>query len=229
MAHETLHILLVDADPANARMVTSYLDGYEDAHFEVAWKDSVQKALEELEGPATFDLIVTDSRFPSSNGLEFCLELNAREIRIPIVFLTAEKDFDLAVEAMKIGVEDFLMKDELSKPSLGRALVNVADRVQTRKGMRVVAKRLKLSDSRSAAVKELVVTVCHEFNNPLASIKISIDLLKRILPEQKEQELLAKFEDSFSTVEREIVRLRDTNFERIDTVVSQPPQGREKH
>lgn len=215
MAPKHLQVLLVDSDADHARMVQAYLSAYADARFHVVWKESVGSALSELERTQDYDIIVTDYRFPSSNGLEFCLELNAREVRVPIVFLTAEKDFDLAVEAMKIGVEDFLMKDELTEASLGRALENVFDRAQTRRGMQVVAKRLKMAESRSAAVKELVVTVCHEFNNPLASVKISVDLLKRMLSDREDQGLIGSFEESFSVVEHEIIRLRDTNFERI--------------
>ena len=220
MAHKNLQVLLVDSDAHHAQTVQSYLDQYSDAAFRVVWKDNIQDAFAELARSPGFDIIVTDYRLPSSNGLAFCLELNTREIRIPIVFLTAEKDFDLAVEAMKIGVEDFLMKDELSPASLGRSLENVFDRSQTRKGMHAVAKRLKLAESRSNAVKELVVTVCHEFNNPLASVKISIDLLKRMMSDQADQVTLGEFEEAFSLVEREIIRLRDTNFERIDPYIS---------
>jgi nitrogen-specific signal transduction histidine kinase len=75
---------------------------------------------------------------------------------------------------------------------------------------------MKLAESRSEAVKELVVTVCHEFNNPLAAIKISADLLKRIFTETEDKLILDQFEESFAKVEREIIRLRDMNFERLD-------------
>ncbi len=224
MTPKNIQVLLVDSDPEHARTVESYLDSHPDSVFRVVWKEGVVGALSELDRSKAYDIIVTDSRFPSSSGLEFCLELNSRNIGIPIVFLTAEKDFDLAVEAMKIGVEDFLMKDELSHTSFGKSLLNVVERAQTRKGMQSIAKRLKMAESRAAAVKELVVTVCHEFNNPLASVKISVDLLKRIMPDTRDKELLETFEQSFSIVEREIIRLRDTNFERIDPHLMSPPE-----
>jgi DNA-binding NtrC family response regulator len=220
MAQKNIHVLLVDDDAAHAKIIEEYLRKYPDAHFSVVWKTSIQDALDELDRSQGFNIIVTEYSFPSSNGLDFCVQLNAREIRIPIVFLTAVKDFELAVEAMKIGVEDFFMKDDVSQAALGRTLENVVERVQTRKGMEVVARRIKLAEGRSEAVKELVVTVCHEFNNPLASIKICSDLIKRMLTTDDQQRVLKEFEASFSVVEREIIRLRDMNFERIEPHIS---------
>ncbi len=220
-----LKVLLVDDDKDHAQHVGESLGKYSEASFTVVWKKAISEAQSELQRNASYDIILTDYEFPSSNGLDFCLELNARDIHIPIVFLTAVKDFTLAVEAMKLGVEDFLIKDELSEMNLGRSLENIVSRARTRDGLTAVARRMKLAESRSEATKELVVTVCHEFNNPLASIKISADLLKRLLPDPEDAKLLATFEDSFAVVEREIVRLRDTNFERIDPHVSALKEG----
>jgi len=62
----------------------------------------------------------------------------------------------------------------------------------------------------------LVVTVCHEFNNPLAAIKISADLIRRQALNDEERNLLKTFEQNFQKIETEVKRLRDFSFERID-------------
>ena len=41
----------------------------------------------------------------------FARELGKKGINIPVIFLTVNKDFDLAVEVMKLGVEDYLVKE----------------------------------------------------------------------------------------------------------------------
>jgi signal transduction histidine kinase len=56
--------------------------------------------------------------------------------------------------------------------------------------------------------------VCHEFNNPLAAIKISTDILLRKELGQEEKALIAGLNDSIELVEKEINRLRDINFEK---------------
>jgi len=73
-----------------------------------------------------------------------------------------------------------------------------------------------IAEKRAEAIRELVVTVCHEFNNPLAAIKISADLIRRHDLSEEDRKLLKEFEDSFQRIETEVKRLRDISFDRID-------------
>src|SRR5215212_1899382 len=61
--------------------------------------------------PAAFDLVVSDHSLPGMSGLELCRELLAREWGIPFVILTGAGTERLAVEALKAGVDDYLIKD----------------------------------------------------------------------------------------------------------------------
>jgi len=54
--------------------------------------------------------LVLDVRLPGLSGLDFQRELAARNIRIPIVFLTAHGDIPMSVRAMKAGAVEFLTK-----------------------------------------------------------------------------------------------------------------------
>ena len=185
-------------------------------NFLVAQKSTVEEALAAIRTDPSFDIVVTDYALPSSNGLEFCLQLNQLDRQIPVVMISSTKDVKLAVEVMKLGVEDFLLKEELDEAHVPRILVNILDRVQVRNQRRAVEKRMNIAENRSQAIRELVVTVCHEFNNPLAAIKISCDLLQRSPLSPAEQELLREFDTNFQKIESEVRRLRDLNFERID-------------
>ena len=53
---------------------------------------------------------ILDFRFPTTNGLEVQKVLIERQIRMPIIFLTAHGDIPLAVKAMQRGAVDFLTK-----------------------------------------------------------------------------------------------------------------------
>jgi CheY-like chemotaxis protein len=71
-----------------------------------------EEALEQLRvDPAAFDLVVSDHSLPGMSGLELCRELLARELGIPLVILTGAGTERLAVEALKAGVDDYLIKD----------------------------------------------------------------------------------------------------------------------
>ncbi len=58
-----------------------------------------------------FDLVVTDYRLGGMNGLELCREVLRLEIPVALVMLTGSGSEDLAVEALKAGVDDYLIKD----------------------------------------------------------------------------------------------------------------------
>jgi RNA polymerase sigma factor (sigma-70 family) len=54
--------------------------------------------------------LVLDVRLPGLSGLDFQRELAARNIRIPIIFLTGHGDIPMSVRAMKAGAVEFLTK-----------------------------------------------------------------------------------------------------------------------
>jgi FixJ family two-component response regulator len=209
-------VLLADDDIGFAKIVQRQLQIFQNREFNLVWKESVEEALQEIQTNNSIDLILTDYVFPGSNGLEFCLQLNQMNSETPIVFVTATRDFKLAIEAMKLGVEDFLIKEDLAESVLPRTILNVLDRVRMHKQIRAVEKRMMIAEKRAEAIRELVVTVCHEFNNPLAAIKISADLIRRQSPSEEDKNVLKEFEANFQKIESEVKRLRDISFERID-------------
>jgi FixJ family two-component response regulator len=211
-----IQVLLVDDDTVFAKATQVFLNKYHRHKFILIWKDSVESALAEIAQNQGIDIILTDYYFPTSNGLEFCLQLDELGRAIPIIFLTATRDFKLAVEAMKLGVEDFLLKTEMNETLLPRTIISVLDRVKIRKQKQAIEKRLAMAENQAQAIRELVVTVCHEFNNPLAAVKISFDLLLRQALQKDEFEILESFESRFNKIDTEIKRLRDLNFERIN-------------
>lgn len=54
--------------------------------------------------------LVLDVRMPQMSGIELQQEMNRRDIRLPIIFLSAHGDIEMAVEAVKRGAKTFLVK-----------------------------------------------------------------------------------------------------------------------
>ena len=216
MASKSISVLLVDDDPSFARVFQDSLLKARGIVFRVTRKTNVDDALLAIKANPLFDIIVTDFVLPDLNGLDFCLRLSQMEQKIPVVMISSTKDIKLAVEVMKLGVEDFLVKDELDEAHVPRTLVNILDRIRVKSQMHAVEKRMNIAENRAQAIRELVVTVCHEFNNPLAAIKISSDLLQRVPLLEGQQKLLTEFDLNFQKIESEVRHLRDITFEKID-------------
>lgn len=215
-APKTITVLLLDDDITFAKVVQHHLQKFQNREFKLIWKETVETALQEVQQNPLLDLILTDYKLQDSNGLEFCLQVSPINSDIPIIFITGTRDFKLAIDAMKLGVEDFLLKEDLTESLLPRTIINLLDRIRMRKQITEVEKRMLIAEKRAEAIRELVVTVCHEFNNPLAAIKISADLIKRHHLPEDDKAALKLFEENFLKIESEIKRLRDINFEKIN-------------
>ncbi|MCB2189370.1 MAG: response regulator [Deltaproteobacteria bacterium] len=81
-------------------------------HCEVVEAATAEQALDILSAnPEDFDAVVADHHLPRMSGLELCKELLAREVPFPLVILTGKGSEVLAVEALKAGVADYIVKD----------------------------------------------------------------------------------------------------------------------
>lgn len=99
-------VLVVDDDAAMGKVLTALLtqDGMDSKHV-----PGGPQALAALDG-APFDLVITDLRMPGMGGMALLAELTRRRPELPVVMLTAHGTVPLAVEAMKAGATDFVMK-----------------------------------------------------------------------------------------------------------------------
>jgi len=100
-------VFVVDDDPAVRTSIKFLIStvGLRVESFESADKFlAEQPALDEP------SCLVLDVRLPGLSGLEFQRELAARNIRIPVVFVTGHGDIPMSVRAMKAGAVEFLTK-----------------------------------------------------------------------------------------------------------------------
>lgn len=83
-----------------------------DLKAQVTIRIRAEEALNDLQlDEEAFDLIVSDYKLPGMSGLELYKQLRERQIRVPLVMLTGTGNEHLAVEALKAGVNDYLIKD----------------------------------------------------------------------------------------------------------------------
>lgn len=61
--------------------------------------------------PSSFDVVVVDHHLPCQYGLDLCKELLAAAVPLPLVLLTGSGSEQVAVEALKAGVDDYIIKD----------------------------------------------------------------------------------------------------------------------
>ena len=213
---KTTEILFVDDDRGFMATAQQLLLKNQGSRFSITWAHNGRSALEELEKNPKIQLILIDYYLPEVNGLDVIREMRQKQISLPIILLTSQRDFRLAIEAIKYEVEDYIVKDEAIESVLPRAILNILERVQLKQQIAEQLRADLIAKKRTEAIKELVVTVCHEFNNPLAAIKISADIIARQTLSEETRARVKELDRNIGLVEAEITRLRDINFEKIE-------------
>ncbi|MBA4313662.1 MAG: hypothetical protein C0417_13640 [Chlorobiaceae bacterium] len=214
MSEQTIKILVIDDDKAFVDVIRHHLRPFQNKIFNLTAIQDPEKAILTLQQDSSFDLILMDYFLPGTNGIELSKTIHSHNIQIPIVLLTSNKDFRIAIEAMKYGVEDYLIKEEAIDTILPRTIINVIDRVSLSKRINEAEKEQMMTAKKMEAVQELVVTMCHEFNNPLAAIKISTDILMRQSVSTEQKITLSRFNENIGLLEKQIVLLRDLNIDK---------------
>jgi len=209
MDETPIKILLVDDDEEYLAIAKHYLRSFHHRSFEVEWAIDEKDTFKKLRANPSFDVILMDYYIPETNGLDITRHIFEAKFTIPVILLTANKDFRIAIEAMKFGIEEYLVKEQAVDTILPRTVINVLEKVHLKKRITAVENTKKKAE----AIQELIVTMCHEFNNPLAAIKISSDILSRQQIDGQHKELLATLNKNISLLEKQIVKLRDFNVE----------------
>jgi response regulator of citrate/malate metabolism len=210
----TIAILLIDDDADYAEVIKRYLHQFQNKKFDITRVTNGTQALEHLNSGSRTDLILMDHYFSNTNGIDVIKKIFEEHNSLPIILLTSNKDYRIAIEVMKYGVEDYLIKEELTETMLPRTVLNVLERVELNKRLSAIEKDKLITQKKVEAIQELVVTMCHEFNNPLAAIKISTDILMRQASSTEQKEILAKLNTNINHLEKQIFKLRDLNIEK---------------
>jgi diguanylate cyclase (GGDEF)-like protein/PAS domain S-box-containing protein len=121
----SLHILLIQDDPAVARIVIGALIESSDAIFRIEWVRSCSESLERLDGVAA---ILIDLCLPDSDGIETFDSMLRAAPTIPILILTSAQNEEAAKLAVQRGAQDYLFTTRLDASLLRRTVGSMIER-----------------------------------------------------------------------------------------------------
>jgi PAS domain S-box-containing protein len=128
-----LRILLLEDDPTDAALIQELLEA-DNIACDVTHVQTRADYLSGLEDPAT-DLILADYKLPSFDGLSALKLAQSLRPSLPFIFVSGTLGEEVAIEALKIGATDYVLKSRLSRlvPSVKRALREAGDRAQRKR------------------------------------------------------------------------------------------------
>ncbi|MGF1489616.1 MAG: response regulator [Prochloraceae cyanobacterium] len=142
----------------------------------------MQEALQAIDRNC-FDVILLDLTLPDSVGLASLESLLKKAPKIPIVVLTNTNDDRLAIEAVRKGAQDYLVKRQVNPKSLIRSLYYAIERKNAREALE---NQIELTTAQLLKAKEIdklrsefISMLSHDFRNPINSILLSTGLLAK--------------------------------------------------
>ena len=105
---ERLRILYLEDDPADVELTLWHVARYA-PHLEFTVASSGQEALDRV-GREAFDALLLDVRVPDRTGLEVLQEINRLGLALPALMVTGAGDIETAIQALKAGAFDFVVK-----------------------------------------------------------------------------------------------------------------------
>ena len=124
MSSEQLKILVVDDDPFVRAVLTDLLEA---SNYQVENAVNGLDALKKCEEHSDLNLIISDMNMDEMNGLELVKEIRKRDEYLPFIVLTVNTEIQVALEAIRGGANDYLLKDENIQETISLSIENVLE------------------------------------------------------------------------------------------------------
>jgi DNA-binding NtrC family response regulator len=155
---ETYSIFIIEDDPWYGEILGHHLSLNPDYH--ITRFTSGKECLDNLhKKPA---LITIDYSLPDTNGAKLFKDIRAINPDVPVIMISGQEDVGTAVELLKMGVSDYLVKDDNTKDMLWNAIIRIRENQSLKKEVEQLREQLghkyefeKIIKGSSAAIKKI--------------------------------------------------------------------------
>lgn len=173
---ETLQILHLEDDPLDSELIAAHLEeGGIACHLSrVSTQADFLSALDEN----GFDLVLADYSLPMFDGLSALKMVRERGEEIPFILLSGALGEDLAIESLKSGATDYVLKQRMERlaPAVRRALREAEARAQKQQAEETLRLRQEEIESLNVRLQRAVAESHHRIKNNLQVLAALVDM-----------------------------------------------------
>ncbi len=174
----TLKLLVVEDNPEDIELVSRMLTKKQFVNFEVETVARMSEAVLRLEKGGV-DLILLDLGLPDSQGMGTYREIQRAAPKTPVIILSGNEDFDLAVGIIKEGAQDFYVKGSVKQEALVRSIHYALERKRATEKLNIfnaeleirVEKRTKELEEANKQLKSFSYSISHDLKAPIRAIE----------------------------------------------------------
>ncbi len=200
------HILIIDDEAALRKTLARIL---QQAGFEVTTAENGEQALAFLKS-TSYDLVYMDLRMPGLHGLDTLKLVHEMHPNLPVILFTAQPDLNSAVEALRNGATDYLLKPLRPQVVIDRTK-NILASQQKEKRKREIALQI---ETLQAELKNLETSIEGKPITPPSSLKDRF--LKRGV-------LVFDLHARRLTINEEVINLPPTSFDYLLVLARHAP------
>ena len=142
-----MKVLLIEDDLVYASLVEQLLASEAGNELSFEWVESLRQGIARVR-EASFDVLLVDLFLPDSQGINTLVRLQQTAVSLPLIVLTGSDDDRLALEILRLGAQDYLVKGRIDKHGLARAIRYAIERKRNEL-------RLQQQRQRQAALHEI--------------------------------------------------------------------------
>ena len=166
MSNGTISVLTIEDNLGDARLIEEMLKEAKRAQFIFIQHTTLSGGLEELLSNK-IDIILLDLNLPDCTGLDTISIIHEKVNTIPIIILTGRVDEELAIQSLKLGMQDYLVKGKIDSELLERSILYALGRQQVMQELDVSKKEIQEAFQRANFYKDIFA---HDMSNILQGI-----------------------------------------------------------
>lgn len=169
-------ILLIEDNPRDVHLIQEQLLAYSEIPIDLEWVDRLSLGLQRIEKGGV-DLVLLDLTLPDSHWLDTFTKLHEKAKDIPVVVLSGVNNKAHALELVKSGAQDYLVKGEVNHDALHRSIRYSLERHKLQKKLHKLYTRIEKNHPHT----EELIHIGQQLNSS-HNLKEILELSKKTLP-----------------------------------------------